>query len=59
MNSPEASPTPAAMMPGPIRGKYFLGSAGISRTSGLPTLCVGKTSATAVLVAAGVPASSD
>jgi hypothetical protein len=42
---------PAATIPGPIRRQHGLGSSGISRTSGLPTLCVGKASTIAVPVA--------
>src|SRR4051812_816134 len=58
MNSPEANPTPAAMIPGPISGQYRRGSAGRSRTSGRGRCRVGKPAATVVppSLEAGSPA---
>ena len=54
MNSPEARPTPAATMPGPIRREVALGVLGHISSWGLPRLCVGKASTTAVPVVLGV-----
>src|SRR5919107_4592699 len=41
MNSPLASPTPAATMPGPMSRKWLAGGAGRSRTSGRGRYLVG------------------
>src|SRR6185312_2269063 len=54
MNSPDASPTPAAMIPGPINGQYRRGSAGRSRTSGRGRCRVGKPAVTVVPPSLGV-----
>ena len=46
MNSPEASPTPAAMMPGPISLRYAVGAGGMSLTVGRGRMFAGTASAT-------------